>query len=446
MPIKSSREERLQKIIARAGLASRRAAELMIAEGRVQVDGRVVKELGTKADPNQSDIRVDGTRIHIESRRRYIVLNKPRGYVTTRSDPGGRPTVMELLPHSLRSLYPVGRLDMSSTGLLLLTDDGDFAQRVGHPRFGIEKTYVVTVRGTPSDRALERARNGIQVEGERLKVKWAHALGPRRASPRKKDLLHTSGNYGRTAPKREQEKVETTKLNVVLVEGKNREVRRLFKALGHPVLDLHRSRVGVLSDRGLPTGTFRPLSALEIRQIKSPPSSRTPRDRRNASYRGDSPRTPRDHRNASSRGDPSSKTRSDRRNVSYGGDSPNRGVTEARARARRPPAFAKVSARPRHSSKSGGGSAFIKAPATADKPARPRRPSSNKQRRVSPKPSVKSENQSKGGARRKGKGRPAFAKASTRARHSMKGVGGKGEGRAFSEISKKPGRRTKKGT
>lgn len=369
MPTKSNKEERLQKIIARAGLASRRAAEQMIVEGRVQVDGRVVKELGAKADPNDSEIRVDGTRIRLERRRRYIILNKPSGYVTTRSDPGGRPTVMELLPHSLRSLYPIGRLDMSSTGLLLLTDDGDFAQQVGHPKFGIEKTYVVTVRGTPSDRTLERARNGIRVEGDLLKVKSVHLLGSRRQSkrtlrqpspmPRRKP--GSSVAYWRTGPQRERDKVETARLDVVLVEGKYREVRRLFKALGHPVLALHRSKVGELSDRGLPEGMFRPLSALEIRQLKSPRDApaeararRSPAfAKASASVKTSADRSARPRRSSKSEGGRSeertdrrrpqserlsSNTPRDRRNASY------RGESASDARVRRKPAFGKASA------------------------------------------------------------------------------------------------------
>lgn len=445
MPTKSSKEERLQKIIARAGLASRRAAEQMIVEGRVQVDGRVVKELGAKADPNESEIRVDGTRIRLERCRRYIVLNKPRGYVTTRSDPGGRPTVMELLPHSLRSLYPVGRLDMSSTGLLLLTDDGDFAQRVGHPRFGIEKTYIVTVRGTPSDRALERARNGVRVEGDRLQVKSVHLLASRRQSkriphqpspmPRRKS--DSGAAYWRTGPKRERGKVETARLDVVLVEGKNREVRRLFKALGHPVLELHRSKVGELSNRGLPEGMFRPLSTLEIRQLRSPRDAKAQaRARRSKSEeRADGRRPPSERL--------SSNTPRDRRKASY------RGKSASDARVRRKPASAETwtdrPARPRRSSKSEGGKkerplrdarrerpdrvspsprASASAEAPVHKPARPRRPSSNKQRRVSPKRLAKSTQQSKeGGSRRQGKG----------------------DRRAVPKISKKPGRRAKKG-
>jgi 23S rRNA pseudouridine2605 synthase len=135
-------EERLQKTIARSGLASRRQAEQMIAEGRVSVGGEIVTQAGLKVDPAKDDIRVDGVRVRPDRPRRYVLLNKPVGYLTTRSDPRRRRTVMQLLPISLRALFPVGRLDMATSGLLLLTDDGDFAQRVAHPRYGITKTYA----------------------------------------------------------------------------------------------------------------------------------------------------------------------------------------------------------------------------------------------------------------------------------------------------------------
>lgn len=251
-------KERLQKIMSRAGIASRRTAEKMITEGRVSVDGSVITELGTKADPEKSDIRVDGRRIWIGRKRRYLVLNKPRGFVTTRSDPGARPTVMELLPRSLRSLFPVGRLDMGTTGLLLFTDDGEFAQTVAHPSYEVEKTYMVTVRGIPSERALEKARKGLQIEGQKLGVRTIELLRTlRKVEPRKR-----SADTG--------EKKEKARLRVVLVEGKNREVRRLFQALGHPVLELHRSKIGPLSDRGLPSGAYRSLTPREISRFTPP--------------------------------------------------------------------------------------------------------------------------------------------------------------------------------
>lgn len=245
-------EERIQKLISRAGLASRRTAEQMIVDGRVRVDGRIIKELGTKADPDRNDIRVDGRRLPTRRPRRYILLNKPAGYVTTRSDSETRRTVMDLLPHSLRSLYPAGRLDMGTTGLLVMTDDGEFAQRVTHPRYGIEKTYVVTVRGVPSEKTLNRAKKGIRVEGQKLQVASIETL-----------LGRAGSSFPPPRPK------EKARLRVTLVEGKNREIRRLFQALGHPVVDLHRSQIGFLDDRGLPVGAYRPLTLREVRRLWS---------------------------------------------------------------------------------------------------------------------------------------------------------------------------------
>jgi pseudouridine synthase len=261
-------EERLQKIISRAGLASRRQAEQMIAHGRVRVDGEVVTKVGVKADPTKNDIRVDGVRVRAGRPRRYILLNKPSGYLTTRSDPGRRPTVMELLPISLRSLYPVGRLDMSTSGLLLLTDDGELAQRVAHPRYGVLKTYLATVRGVPDERALRRAQKGIWIEGERLRVASVEKLGtvvarsrsPRGARGAKPKSTSTSGP-------------DKTHLRVVLTEGRNREILRLFKALGHPVLELHREKIGSLTARGLRSGAYRALTSREISRLLAGPQT-----------------------------------------------------------------------------------------------------------------------------------------------------------------------------
>jgi 23S rRNA pseudouridine2605 synthase len=242
--------ERLHKTIARSGLASRRRAEQLIVEGRVRVGGEVVTQLGAKVDPVRDEIRVDGVRVHPDRPRRYILLNKPTGYLTTRSDPRHRPTVMELLPVALRTLFPVGRLDRSASGLLLLTDDGDFAQRVAHPRYGVTKTYAVTVRGMPSERTLGKARSGIRVDGDWLKVVSVRVL-----------------SKGDARRRQASEASETTRLQVILNEGRYREIGRLFKGLGHPVIRLHRERVGFLSDRGLPLGTFRSLHPDEVSRL-----------------------------------------------------------------------------------------------------------------------------------------------------------------------------------
>jgi 16S rRNA U516 pseudouridylate synthase RsuA-like enzyme len=158
---------RLQKIMSQAGIASRRAAERLIAEGRVTVNGETVREMGTKADPKRDDIRVDGRRIKSAERLRYILLYKPAGFVTTRSDPERRPTVIDLLQGVKEYVYPVGRLDYDTEGLLLLTNDGDLAARLTHPRHGVERTYEARVAGMPDEEALERLRRGIPLDGRR---------------------------------------------------------------------------------------------------------------------------------------------------------------------------------------------------------------------------------------------------------------------------------------
>ncbi|MDQ1345319.1 MAG: rRNA synthase, partial [Pseudomonadota bacterium] len=159
--------DRLQKILSAAGIASRRAAETLIVNGRVSVNGVTILELGTRADPARDDIRVDGQRVRVASRHRYILLNKPRGYMTTRKDPERRPTVLDLLPGVREYIYPVGRLDYDSEGLLLLTNDGEVAARLLHPSHEVEREYYARVRGVPDDRALERLRRGLMIEGRR---------------------------------------------------------------------------------------------------------------------------------------------------------------------------------------------------------------------------------------------------------------------------------------
>lgn len=234
---------RLQKILAHAGIASRRAAERLIAEGRVSVNGETVRELGTKADPTRDDIRVDRRRIRSAERLRYILLNKPRGYVTTRADPQRRPTVMDLLVGVREYVYPVGRLDYETEGLLLLTNDGDLAAGLTHPRHGVERTYEARVAGMPDDRAIEKLRTGIPLDG-------------RRTRPANVVLL----NAGRT----DREGV----LKMTIQEGRNRQVRRMCEAVGHPVQRLKRTRVGPITDRRLKPGEWRELSAEEVNKLR----------------------------------------------------------------------------------------------------------------------------------------------------------------------------------
>jgi 23S rRNA pseudouridine2605 synthase len=234
---------RLQKLISQAGVASRRAAEKLIGEGRVTVNGETVREMGTKADPARDVIRVDGCRIKSPERLRYILLYKPAGYVTTRSDPQRRRTVIDLL-HGIREyVYPVGRLDYDTQGLLLLTNDGELAAKLTHPRHQVDRTYEAHVAGIPDDAALERLRRGIPLDG-------------RRTLPA--DVLLV--NKGR----REQNGV----LLITIREGRNRQVRRMLEAVGHPVQSLRRIRFGPISDRRLKPGDWRELTEEEVEKLK----------------------------------------------------------------------------------------------------------------------------------------------------------------------------------
>jgi pseudouridine synthase len=235
---------RLQKILSQAGVASRRAAEKLMAEGRVSVNGTTVFELGTKADPAADDIRVDGRRIKSAERPRYILLNKPRGYVTTRSDEKRRKTVLDLLGGVREYVYPVGRLDYDTEGLLLLTNDGELAAQLTHPRHGVERTYEARVAGMPDERAIEKLRKGVPLDGKRTLPATVIVL-----------------NSGR----RDADGV----VLITIKEGRNRQVRRMLEAVGHPVDRLKRTKIGPISDRKLPVGAWRDLSAEEVRRLKS---------------------------------------------------------------------------------------------------------------------------------------------------------------------------------
>jgi len=235
--------ERLQKILARAGIASRRAAERLIADGRVSVNGTTVREMGSKADLSSDDIRVDGRRLKQAERPRYILLNKPSGYVTTRSDPQRRRTVLDLL-HGVREyVYPVGRLDYDTEGLLLLTNDGDLAAKLTHPRHGVERTYEARVTGMPDAAALERLRTGIPLDG-------------RRTMPADVTLVNR-GRHDRNGV-----------LRITIREGRNRQVRRMCEAVGHPVDILRRVRIGPISDKRLRLGEWRELRDEEVQALK----------------------------------------------------------------------------------------------------------------------------------------------------------------------------------
>jgi 23S rRNA pseudouridine2605 synthase len=249
-------ELRLQKILSMSGVASRRAAEDLIRQGRVSVNGRTILELGTKADPARDEIRVDGRRVKGPERLRYLLLHKPAGVVTTRADPGRRPTVLHLLQGVREYVYPVGRLDYESEGLLLLTNDGDLAATLTHPRHGVEREYHAWVVGTPDDRDLERLRRGVPLDG-------------RRTEPADVTIVHQG--RGKRAGQ--------AMLALVLREGRNRQVRRMCEAVGHPVRRLVRTRIGPVTDRKLAPRAWRALTTDEVRALEraSSPGSSDPR-------------------------------------------------------------------------------------------------------------------------------------------------------------------------
>jgi pseudouridine synthase len=232
--------DRLQKILSRAGVASRRASEQLMREGRVSVNGVTVRELGTKADPND-DIRVDGRRVRPVERHRYLLLNKPRGYVTTRSDPQKRPTVIDLIGGVREYLYPVGRLDFDSEGLLLLTNDGELAARLTHPRHGVQRVYEARVAGMPDAHDIDRLARGVTVEG-----RWTAAADVRLLPDRR----------------------DGATLRITIGEGRNRQVRRMFDAIGHPVDRLKRVAIGPLRDARLKPGQWRDLTEGEVAALK----------------------------------------------------------------------------------------------------------------------------------------------------------------------------------
>ncbi len=237
--------ERLQKILAAAGVASRRAAEEIIAAGRVAVNGNVVTELGTKADPEVDEIFVDGKPLRKRQRLLYFLLNKPKGYVTTVSDPEGRATVMDLLPKNVERVYPVGRLDYGSEGLLLLTNDGALAQLLMKAGSHVPKTYLVKISGRPSEKDIARLRAGISIpleDGRRVKT-----------SPARIRLTENTPNPW---------------YEVILIEGRNRQIRRMFKEIGFDVEKIKRVQLGPLK-LDVEPGKYRSLTVREVAALKA---------------------------------------------------------------------------------------------------------------------------------------------------------------------------------
>jgi len=231
--------ERINKYLAHAGLGSRRHCEDLVRAGRVSVGGQVVRELGTRVAPDQ-EVCVDGRPIHGE-RLVYWLVNKPRGHLCTNSDPAGRPRAVDLLPHVPERVYTVGRLDEDSEGLLLLTNDGDLAHRLMHPRFGVDKTYLAQVAGVPRYADMEKLREGVWLSDGRVKAKSARKL-------------KTQG--------------QSAWLRIVLNEGKNREIRRMLARLEHKVLRLIRVSLGPIQLGRLKKGRARPLTSQELRQLR----------------------------------------------------------------------------------------------------------------------------------------------------------------------------------
>jgi 23S rRNA pseudouridine2605 synthase len=251
-------EERLQRALARAGYGSRRSCEEMIVEGRVTVDGRVAT-LGDKVEVGTHRVEVDGAAVNLDPNVRYYALHKPAGVLTTMRDPQGRPDIRALLPREGPRVFPVGRLDRDTEGLLVLTNDGDLANRLMHPRFGVEKEYLAEVRGVPTQRHVARLRSGVELDD-----------GPARA--RAARIVDARGDRGQ--------------LRLVMTEGRKREVRRLLAAVGLPVTRLVRLRVGPVRLGRMKPGAVRELSTEEVLGLSHAADAPEPRPRRSGKRRG----------------------------------------------------------------------------------------------------------------------------------------------------------------
>ncbi len=292
--------DRLQKIIARAGLASRREAEEMILAGRVRVNGRVITELGTKADALRDHVKVDGKLLRQAEEPRYILLYKPKEVMTTMEDPEGRTTVVDYLRGVRERVFPIGRLDFHSEGLLVLTNDGELAYRLSHPSHGSIKTYHVKVKGIPQERLVEKLERGIVLDGKRTRPA---EIGRLRTTGRGDD----EGNSW---------------FEVKLSEGRTQQIRRMFKAIGHPVAKLKRVAIGQLSDPALQPGQWRDLSPREIKLLtrketepRRPTRAAAPRAAKGTGKAGAkkaAPRRPASKKKPPSKKEPARSTRSRR--------------------------------------------------------------------------------------------------------------------------------------
>ncbi len=235
-------KERLQKIIASSGISSRRTAEKMITEGRVTVNNAVVRQLGAKADIDEDEIRVDGKLILLEESKVYMMLNKPRGYVTTLHDPQGRPVVADLLFGVSERIFPVGRLDYDSEGLLFMTNDGDFSLKIQHPRFMIPKTYVVKIEGNLTSGDIKMLQDGIKLKDGKFKPVSFHILKTNRKS---------------------------CWFALTIAEGRNRLIRRVFESLGHTVIRLIRTAIADINLGSMKVGASRHLTRKEVQHLLS---------------------------------------------------------------------------------------------------------------------------------------------------------------------------------
>ncbi|WP_417748682.1 pseudouridine synthase [Rosistilla oblonga] len=344
---------RLQRVLASAGFGSRRKCEELITEGRVDIDGQPVIELGTRVDPRASKIRVDGVSIR-PAKLVYFALNKPVGIVTTNRDPQGRPRVIDLINEHQR-VFPVGRLDRNSEGLILMTNDGDLSEMLAHPRHGVRKTYQVTVAGLVQAETLKQMREGVHFHEGRFQVEGV-------------SIKRTRG--------------KATELEIVLREGKNREIRRILARLGHKVVQLKRTAIGTLKLGDLPTGAYRPLNSREVKKLRdevvasqaAAESDQPPRPRKGGARKGvarkTGPATGRPTAGRPAAGKPSAGGKM--------GAGRGKGVgrsAQAKPAGRRPGSSDIII-----SSESTGGSAgtVIGAPELAAPPAKPKRPAAGR--------------------------------------------------------------------
>jgi 23S rRNA pseudouridine2605 synthase len=336
-------QERLQKIIAHAGVSSRREAEAMIREGRVTLNGRVVSELGTRADPDRDHIKVDGKLITKAEPHRYILLYKPKEVMTTVEDPQGRRTVIDLVRGIRERIYPVGRLDFHSEGLVLLTNDGELAFKVSHPTHGSVKTYSVKVRGVPEERLVDKLRRGITIDGKRT-------------LPCDIERMHTTG-------KRDDE--GNSWFEVKLREGRTQQIRKMFQAVGHPVSKLRRVAIGPISDPKLTPGVWRELTKQEVKMLetmKEPKKTVKPRRTTARPVSRKKPAAAASRKPAASRPKPAAKRSASSR-------------TETRSSTRRTPSPRPATPRPKVAAGKSSGS---KKPAVRRAGARPSRSSARR--------------------------------------------------------------------